>query len=161
MALPSKPHFSVRILELNYIKLYAQLVALTSVRTGKTGLLFVCLCRLCVQPTLLKVNSWHVSRSPIWFKWKCKRHSWILPFYHRLHLSQILKQKIQLTAQLSCLAFKALIWMREVGDEFLHALTSLQKTSSNTEEYFKSNGSSCALVPVCRDENHQLTSYSY
>lgn len=64
IALPSKPHFLVRILELNYINLYAQLAAVTSVRTGETGLLFACLCRLCVQPSLLKANSWHVSRSP-------------------------------------------------------------------------------------------------
>lgn len=57
--------------------------------------------------------------------------------------------------------FKALTWMREVEYQLIHALTSLQKTISNTYDYFKSIGSSRALVPVCMDEDHQLTSYSY
>lgn len=51
--------------------------------------------------------------------------------------------------------------MREVEDQLIHALTSLQKTVSNTYDYFKSNGSSHALAPVCMDEDHQLASYSY
>jgi len=51
--------------------------------------------------------------------------------------------------------------MRKVGDQFIHALTSLQKAASSTYDYFKSNGSSRVLVPVFMDEDHQLTSYSY
>lgn len=82
-------------------------------------------------------------------------------FCHKPHLSEILKQTVQLSAQLSCLAFKELSWMREVVEQFIHALPSLQKTISNTHDYFKSNGSSRALVPACMDEDHQFTSYSY
>lgn len=43
------------ILELNYVKLHAQLASVTSVTTGINGLLFTCLYVLCVQPSLLKV----------------------------------------------------------------------------------------------------------
>lgn len=64
IALASKLHFLFRILELSYTKLCALLAALTSSTTGKTGLLLACLCRLCVQPSLVEVSSWHVSRSP-------------------------------------------------------------------------------------------------
>jgi len=70
IALPSKLHFSARILELRYIKLYAHLAALTSVRTGKNGLLLVCLYRLCIQPSLLKANSWYVSKIPSEVGWR-------------------------------------------------------------------------------------------
>lgn len=35
---------------------------------------------------------------------------------------------VQLTEQLSCLAFKVLTWSREVVAKFIHVLTSLQSS---------------------------------